>query len=185
MGKIIVWSRRILLGFLLLVVGSWIWAQGSQWLFRWRAKQLLADIQTLQVNHSTGADAQALSNRWAYLGEVATSCRDDGCDAWITLRKFLPRPFQENDDPEKRNWPLFVANCMGIRNEAFSANFHFKQNVLVSRGFSVAVAIPENHWLDRGGAYVPDLLVSSSEVSEFRDSEKDLLRKEHPFRLAR
>lgn len=48
------------------------------------------------------------------------------------------------------------------------------------------VGIPVRNWYLRGGAYVPELAVSSNEVSGFHDFEKEAYSQpSYPFRIAR
>ena len=53
---------------LLVLIVSWLGLEVSQWLFRTRAERLLADIKSLQVDHSSWSDAQTLMFQWGKWG---------------------------------------------------------------------------------------------------------------------
>lgn len=58
MTQLLRWTRRLLATLAVLILIAWMWAWGAQWVLRWRAERLLADIRTLEVGRSTGADVQ-------------------------------------------------------------------------------------------------------------------------------
>ena len=55
-----VWAKRLVLLLLLIIVSTWLIAEGSQWVLRWRAGKMLADIQSIELDKSTSAQADAL-----------------------------------------------------------------------------------------------------------------------------
>lgn len=50
--------RQLLITMLVLLCAAWASGLGAQWLLRYRAQRLLADIRSLNVNHSNWSDAQ-------------------------------------------------------------------------------------------------------------------------------
>jgi len=186
MKIVLLWFRRLVAAVLLLLGAAWIFAEGLQWLLRWRAEKLLADVQSLQVNHSTSAEVQALLNKWSRWGETQTSCREDTCEYFLTMRHFLPTVLRGNADEEANNWLPMLTDLIGLRSAIAGAGFSAEHGVVTAKGFSLMVHLPVRDWFLRGGAYVPDLAVSSSEVSKFRDYEdKYYVRQSHPSRMAR
>lgn len=77
------WIPRILrvagvaaLGVVLLVFAA---VQFQQWMLRWRAERLMADMHRIRLYQSTWADAQRLMNRWGAWGHYDSSCTAADC----------------------------------------------------------------------------------------------------------
>jgi hypothetical protein len=58
----------------------------QQYVLRWRAERLLADIREIQMGKSTWADAQRLMHRWGKWGWYEGSCDAKSCDYVIAIR---------------------------------------------------------------------------------------------------
>ena len=77
------WILRILrvaglaaLGVVLLAFAA---VQAQQWMLRWRAERLMADMHQIRLYQSTWADAQRLMNRWGAWGHYDGSCTAAEC----------------------------------------------------------------------------------------------------------
>ena len=59
--------------------------QAQQWILRYRAQQLMADMHQIRLYQSTWSDAQRLMNRWGAWGHYDGSCTAKDCRYAITL----------------------------------------------------------------------------------------------------
>jgi hypothetical protein len=59
--------------------------QIQQWMLRWRAERLMADMHRIRLYQSTWADAQRLMNRWGTWGHYDGSCTAESCRYEIDL----------------------------------------------------------------------------------------------------
>jgi hypothetical protein len=185
MKKVLIWSRRLLALLLVLLGAAWIFADASQWLLRWRAEGMLADIQSLKVNQSTSAQGQSLLRKWSHWGEIQTYCREGTCQHFVILRHILPTILQGNPDRNAINCLPILIDFIGLRSAGVGAGFSEENGVVTEKGFSEMVHVPVRDWYLRGDAYVPDLVVSANEVHKFGDHEEYYVRPSQPFRLAR
>lgn len=71
--------------FLLLVLSAFLAVQIQQWMLRWRAERLLADMHQIRLYQSTWVDAQRLMHRWGAWGHYDGSCTDANCKYEIEL----------------------------------------------------------------------------------------------------
>ncbi len=60
----------------------------QQYILRWRAERLLADIRQIQMGKSTWADAQRLMYRWGKWGMWEGECSSKKCDYQIAMEDF-------------------------------------------------------------------------------------------------
>ncbi len=170
---------------MLLISVAWILGEASQWMFRWRAERMLAGVQSLKVNQSSSAEGQSLLLKWSHLGEVQTYCHDDACSHFVIVRHVLPKILQGNSDENTNNSLPMLIDLIGLRSAVVGAGFSEKYGVVTEKGFSEDVYLPVRNWFARGGAYVPDLVVSANEVSKFHDFEEEYyVGPSHPFRMA-
>lgn len=77
------WILRILrvvglvaLGVVLLTFAA---VQFQQWMLRWRAERLMADMHQIRLYQSTWADAQRLMYKWGAWGHYDGSCTAVEC----------------------------------------------------------------------------------------------------------
>ena len=59
------------LSFVLLIIAA---VQGQQYLLRWRAERLMADMHRIRLYQSTWADAENLMHRWGAWGHFEGTC---------------------------------------------------------------------------------------------------------------
>ena len=84
MNKVAVWCRRLLVAVLFVLGVAWVETQAAQWILRTRAQNLLADVRSLNVNHSRWPDAQQLIAKWGRWGTTAGDCNAEICIYRIT-----------------------------------------------------------------------------------------------------
>jgi hypothetical protein len=161
------WWNVLLFG----LVASWFGLEASQWLFRIRAERLLADIKSLQVNHSSWSDAQGLMDRWGRWGGWYGSCTPEDCQYDIAVRHLsLVSPqfaFEGGPHPGAR-----ILELLGLRSAGVTATFHVVHGVVTDKGFRMSVALPVSDWITpNGGFWLKDKIGStywpSIEVASF------------------
>jgi len=83
------WILRILrvagLAALAVVLLTFAAVQYQQWMLRWRAERLMADMHQIRLYQSTWADAQRLMHRWGAWGHYDGSCTAADCRYEIDL----------------------------------------------------------------------------------------------------
>lgn len=186
MRQVLRWSHRVLPGLISLLIVAWAVGEVLQWRMRWRAEKLLDDVRSLQVNRSTDAEARALLQKWARWGSVQTYCREDGCNAYVVVRRWMPEFMQAEPIGKAPQWLASLIDLTGLRASDFSARFDTKNGLVTGTGFTESIGLPVRDWYSRDGAYVPDLMVSSGESTEFNDHEREAyVQPTHPHRIAR
>lgn len=60
-------------------------AYGSQWLLRWRAQRLMAQVHSIRLYQTNWADAQKLMHEWGAWGHYDGTCTSADCRYEITL----------------------------------------------------------------------------------------------------
>lgn len=188
MKRIPLWTARIFIlvfGALFLV---WSYAEIAQWRFRRQAEHLLAYMKTVQLG-SSAAETIARLNKWKNSAEVIQRCTENPqsiCYYDIIIRHYFPTYLQESADDRSWNIPLRVIDIFGIRQSAVSLNLKYEDGVIRERGYSVLVGLPVKDWYAQDHAYIPDLLVSAFEETQFRSSIfRERATPGHPFRMAR
>jgi len=83
------WAVRIVLFaggvVVLLVLLAFLAVQTRQWMLRWRAERLLADMHQIRLYQTTWADAQRLMHRWGSWGHYDGSCTAATCKYEIEM----------------------------------------------------------------------------------------------------
>jgi hypothetical protein len=177
-------SRKILLTLLLLLCAAWAAGEAAQWLLRWRALHLLADIRSIEVNRTTWSDAQKIITKWGQASAAGGACTSEACDCRINLVQTLPSMLVGYPDAGVRNWLPRLMDHLGLRNAAVRGGFTVSQGLVVSRWFGEQVTLPVRDWYLRSGEYVPELAVSSEESPTFRGYE-GIESPSHPYRRVR
>lgn len=187
MSKFIVLRRRTILLAVPLILGvAWLGLEASQWLFRIRAETLLADIKSLQLNHSSWSDAQRLMNRWGRWGGWYENCGAEECQYEIKINHLsLVSPdfvFEEGPHLYGR-----ILELLGLRSATVTATFHVMHGVITNKGFGVEVALPISKWITPGGGFWLKDIVGSSywpslDVATFEGAK---LRGANPFFIAK
>jgi hypothetical protein len=178
--------RRIVFPALLAMVAGAIAMEGSQWLFRMRAKAMLEDIKSLQVDHSSWADAQKLMNRWGRCGGWYGNCTAENCEYSIQIHhlSFTAPQFVLEEGPHigARALELF-----GLRSSSVFARIEIVHGKVTSKGFGMSVALPVSQWITPegglllqskiGSTYWPSLDVASFEGVKLRGASSYTIAK--------
>ena len=77
--------RAVCLVVLVFVVLPLAAIQVHQYLFRWRAERLVADMHRIRLYQSTWGDAQKLMSRWGTWGKYEGTCEERDCKYYIEL----------------------------------------------------------------------------------------------------
>jgi hypothetical protein len=172
---------------LCLLIAGWVFAEISQWRLRWQAEQLLADLKTINVGHSS-VEAESVLRKWANRGVLATECGDNGtrCYLNLSIRHTLPEFLRASPDDKAKDWLPKVLDCVGLRDSVVGAGVNVEHGVIVQRWYAEEVELPVRDWYLREGAYVPSLTVSAGEKDQFRVTyDLEHINSSHPFRNAR
>ena len=165
---------KVLLSLILVcLVSVWLFGEAAQWLLRWRAEKLLADIRSITVGQTSVDNARRLLERPSRESFRPISCDDRGCQYTVIVRHNLPEVLIGRYD--KRYWIPYVVAFFGLRNSGAIAGFTASNGIVTQKWYGLNVGLPPSDWFDRGGAYTPDLLVSSSGSTELPAYEQSIL----------
>jgi hypothetical protein len=173
-------SRQLLLALLFILCIAWVFGEGAQWLLRWRAEKLLADIRALQINRSTSSDAQQLMHNWAQWATPKPGCNPDDCTVQISLIQTLPPILVASSGTH--NWLPRLTDSIGLRSVAARAGLTVEHGVVTSKYFGEQTTLPVRDLASTDG-FIPYLSVSSAETSHFREIVGDS-KLAHPNRMA-
>ena len=134
---------------LVLVLGM---VQGQQWLLRWRAERLLADMREIQSHPGTWADAQKIMQRWRPWGLGESFCTAEECFFYVRMVDPVDAFLLGNDDrPPKPHWLIWPAQLLGEKFTFIEASLRVKQGIIEESRFRM------NFWgQDEGIAIVVD-----------------------------
>ena len=172
--------RQVLLALLFILCVVWAFGEAAQRLLRWHGEKLLADIIALQVDHSSGADAQQVMEKWSQWATARPGCTTDDCTAQIALVQTLPSILVA--EPGAHNWLPSLADHICLRSAAARAGFTVEHGVVTTKWFGEQTTLPVRD-LGSSAGYTPYLSVSSAETSHFREIVGDS-KLPHPNRMA-
>jgi hypothetical protein len=172
--------RQLLFAVLFVLAVAWVFGFGAQWLLRWRAEKLLADIRALQVNRGTWSDAQQLTQKWSQWATPKAGCTSDNCTVQISLIQALPPILVA--EPGARNRLPRLADHIGLRSAAARAGFTVEHGVVTTKYFGEQTTLPARD-VGSSEGYTPYLSVSSAETVHFREIAGDS-KLAHPNRMA-
>jgi len=78
-------AARIALAVALLVVALFVFVQAQQWITRWRAERLMADMHRIRLYQTTWAEAQELMRKWGAWGHWDGKCTAEDCEYAIVV----------------------------------------------------------------------------------------------------
>ncbi len=148
------WTGCTLLAVVFLAA---LFVQVQQYLFRYRAEHLLADMQAVRLHQSTWQEAQILMQRWGAWGHYEGSCTWTNCTYKIEIANFLR---SVNLKLPEGHWFL---NCirnetvagiyrlMGGRFAQFSVGFIVQDGTIWRRSTWLEIELPP-----KGFHFVPD-----------------------------
>ncbi len=131
-------------------------------MFRKRAESLLADIKTLELNHSTWADAQRPATRWGRWGHWYDTCNAEDCSYSIHISDelFDAPQFAYEEGP---HIGARILDHVGLRSTEVSGGFHVIHGVVTNKDFRMIVPLPARDWITSEGVYWPSLAVAFRE----------------------
>jgi hypothetical protein len=127
------------------------------------------------------SDVKPLIARWSKRQKAFTNCTAEDCQYGVTLTHVLPEPLRGYPDVGVKNYLPRVMKAIGLRSVWVQGEIRVRNGVVTDRSFLEDISLPVSAWFDRGGAFVPDLLVVSSERSSF---SKSYLVSPYPHRAA-
>jgi hypothetical protein len=174
-------SRQVLITILILFAAAWASGEAYQWLLRWRAGKLLADVRSLEVNRSQWQDAQKMMARWGQWSVPKPDCTAESCVYQINLIQSLPPILGGHPGTGVNNWLPKIVGHLGLRGAAARAGFTVEHGVVTSKWFGEQVTLPVEDW-NISGDYVPYLSASSGGFSRFHQRASEFPHL-HPNRM--
>ena len=120
--------------------------------------------------------------KWSKTQKISTNCTAEECQYGVTLTDVLPVPLRGYPDEGVKNFLPRLTNRLGLRSVWVEAGIRVRDGLVTERSFVEDISLPVGVWFERGGAFVPDLLIESAEMSSFSHY---YLHSLHPNRDAR
>jgi hypothetical protein len=192
------WILRILrvagLAALAVVLLAFAAVQVQQWMLRWRAERLMADMHQIRLYQSTWADAQRLMYRWGAWGHYDGSCAAASCRYQIEIGD---RTFNLNQR-EDLNWltiAMYRVRGLGLFGghiAALGTSFTVQNGTIWRETANVVVDVPPDlrHFSEPSSGY--SLIIETRSRQSLHEStgggwvlgnEEQLA--EHPYYKAR
>jgi hypothetical protein len=166
MVRFVRWSRNIGITLAALLVLSWVALYLDEWAVRWRGEALLGKIKAIEVDRSSETSISSMIAEWRSARYSNTYCYDGECNYVVRYRTYVPSAFIGDPEELSNTWPARMMDHLGLRISVVFASVSVKSGVVVGKSFGEDVALPVRVWFERGGAYVPDLAVSSGEIGQ-------------------
>jgi hypothetical protein len=118
--------------------------QGQQWLLRWRAERLMADMHQIRLYQSTWSDAQKLMHKWGAWGHYDGTCTPADCRYAITMGTSFFGIYQPgSDSPLSRASIWLVAHgYFGGRETVLQTRFLVHNGYILRTGTEFIVDVP-------------------------------------------
>jgi hypothetical protein len=150
-------------------VGLWGFQQGQQWLLRWRAERLLAEIQAVNVSQSDGGQAEAIGARWKKWDSPSQKCTRDDCQHRIVMEVHIPGHFGfDYEHPDRLQPFVRVLDRLGLRPSAVIADIRVRHGVITSKDFGVDIARPVRFWGSPEGGLDTEIKADDREGANLR-----------------
>jgi len=78
-------GARAALAAVVLVAALFVWVQAQQWITRWRAERLTADMHGIRLYQTTWPEAQGLMQKWGAWGHWEGKCTAEDCEYAIVV----------------------------------------------------------------------------------------------------
>jgi hypothetical protein len=130
-------SRIAAVGILVALLSAISLIQIEQYRMRRRAEQLLSDIRSLEIHHSTFGDLQNLRRKWKSFAKFEDNCSEASCVLEIFSADFVLRHFGFF---VKLN-ALHSFMLAGGRLERIWARIALENGLVSGKSFSVAVDV--------------------------------------------
>lgn len=144
------WIRIAAIAILAPIVCLFAVVRIQQYVLRWRAERLLADIRQIQMGKSTWADAQRLMHRWGKWGWYEGSCDARSCNYEIVLEDAshaFPIYLRTEKGIETRakrheypDWQFRLYALLGGRSSQVYAGFRLRNGIIWTKSFDVTIA---------------------------------------------
>jgi hypothetical protein len=177
------WTCVSVLALVLLLA---LLVQGQQWLLRWRAERLMADMHQIRLYQSTWDNAQRLMHKWGRWGHYDGTCTAESCRYAITLGNSF---FGVNDTEEPnwfdRPWLILVGSgVFGTRAAALQTTFTVHKGSIWWMSVYFLVDVPSGKVGGYDGEY--GLLVKAQSVQVMPGNRTNLTEQmeEHPYYYA-
>lgn len=130
--------------------------QMEQYVLRWRAERLLADVRSVEIRRSSFSDVQNLTRKWKRFAHSEGNCTEDACTIGIMWNDF----YLQHVEFFTRLNSLHFFMLAGGRPEQIKARVIVERGFVSGKGFHVEVGVPgyraEGRWWDyplMGSAY--------------------------------
>jgi hypothetical protein len=159
------WIRIAGIAILVPVICLFAAVRIQQYVLRWRAERLLADIREIQMGKSTWADAQRLMYRWGKWGGYQNQCDPQYCSYKISIddvsHAFHHFPFLDGGQwVSELRWPKWMSRpyfWAGGRFAVVGAKFEVRNGKIWAKSFSVRTAFsPKPHAINNDFYAAPD-----------------------------
>lgn len=146
--------------------------QGQQWLLRYRAYRLMADMRQLRLYESTWEDAQRLMNRWGAWGHYDGSCSAAYCQYRVRLNDL------SNTDSPFATWVAShggfrLYDLLGGRAARIVASFSIQDGRVLREELGVLVSTTRvGNWYG-SEEYPLTLIVQTKSRSRLKQSQVD------------
>ena len=141
-------SLCVLVALLLLTAALRI----ETYLYRRQAEHLMADLQSLNLRHSTWSEAQILITRWGSHGHYEGTCDSSFCRYTITLespqRKLEEAYFENRKSDVGLSTTQFIFSLcerLGGRSSWFKGTFLIQDGIVLRKGEVFAYQVVPNH----------------------------------------
>ncbi len=158
---------------ILLFAGTlaWLVGQGEEWRFRYSAAKLLQNVKAIRVGYSSPEEARRLLSSWGDKDHVFGGCFGNECRYFVNIDNGLTFLASMDAGPEHFQFFHHLLDSLALRPSSAGAGFMWNGDLITEKTFAASTSLPVQDWFVRDGAYVPDLVISSSEVTQFRISD--------------
>jgi hypothetical protein len=155
-----------------LIVVLFLTVQGQQWLLRFRADRLMADMQKLRLYQSTWEDAERLMKGWGAWGHYDGTCSAAHCQYRILLTDV------SNADSPFATWVgshggFRLNDFLGGRAARVFASFAIQDGTILRKESGFLVSTTQlGHWYG-SEEYPLALIVQTKSRSRLKESQAD------------
>jgi hypothetical protein len=143
-GLVTLAAASLLTGLLMLCAAS---LEAEQWLLRWRAQRLMAEMHQIRLYQSTWANAQRLMHEWGAWGHSNGTCTAQDCHYEIELGDHLW--IYSHGEPSWWQYSLLLPKLVGILNlraASIGASFTVHNGTIWRTSSTVYVDVSPGPW---------------------------------------
>jgi hypothetical protein len=136
------WAVVSLAAFVILLA---VLVQGQQWLLRWRAERLMADMHKIHLYQSTWADAQKLMHKWGAWGHYDGTCTPADCRYAITVGTSFFGIYQPGSDGRLSRAAIWLVahGYFGAREAGLRTRFRVHNGHILRTGAQFILEVPQ------------------------------------------